>query len=36
LAPADWAEFESETADGFYVRGNPEAPILILDYSDFL
>ncbi len=35
-APTDWAEFESRTADGFYVRGNPDAPILILDYSDFL
>lgn len=34
--PADWADFESVTADGFNVRGNPEAPILILDYSDFL
>lgn len=35
-APVDWAAFESRTADGFYERGNPDAPILIRDYSDFL
>lgn len=34
--PSDWSNFESVTAAGFYERGNPDAPILILDYSDFL
>lgn len=36
VAAVDWAAVESETADGFFVRGNPDAPILIRDYSDFL
>ncbi|MCS7039980.1 MAG: hypothetical protein NZP34_10280 [Caldilineales bacterium] len=35
-AVVDWADFESRTADGFYERGNPDAAILIRDYSDFL
>lgn len=35
-AAVDWADFESRTADGFYERGNPDAAILIRDYSDFL
>lgn len=36
ITVVDWAAFESRTADGFYERGNPDAPILIRDYSDFL
>lgn len=32
----DWADYESRSADGHYQRGNPDAAILILDYSDFL
>ncbi len=35
-AATDWTDFESRTPDGLYERGNPEAPILIRDYSDFL
>ncbi|MCO6450303.1 MAG: hypothetical protein J5I90_05885 [Caldilineales bacterium] len=34
--PVDWSQTESRTPDGFYVRGDPQATILILDYSDFL
>lgn len=34
--PVDWSEVETRTAEGYYERGNPAAPILILDYSDFL
>ncbi|RME85856.1 MAG: hypothetical protein D6775_01600 [Caldilineae bacterium] len=34
--PASWRNYETRTAEGYYERGNPEAAILILDYSDFL
>jgi hypothetical protein len=35
-AAPDWTDFESRTPDGLYERGNPDAPVLIRDYSDFL
>ena len=34
--PVDWSDTESSTAEGYYELGNPDAPMLILDYSDFL
>ncbi len=34
--PVNWLDYESQNAEGFYERGNPDAPVTILDYSDFL
>lgn len=34
--PVNWQDYESQNAEGFYERGNPDAPVTILDYSDFL
>jgi hypothetical protein len=33
--PVDWTETVTVEGD-FYVLGNPAAPILLIDYSDFL
>jgi len=38
-APAEavnWLEVEGKTADNLAYLGNPDAPITIIDYSDFL
>ncbi len=34
-APVDWLQTASVEGD-YFVLGNPEAPVRILDYSDFL
>ncbi len=34
-APIDWARYTT-VVDEYYVRGNPDAPVLIVDISDFL
>ncbi len=32
----DWLLVEGRTADGLPTLGNPDAPVVVLDYSDFL
>ena len=32
----DWLSVEGKTDDGYTYRGNPDAAVTILDYSDFL
>ena len=36
VAPVDWATHEGRTEDGFAFLGNPDAPVTMIDYSDFL
>jgi hypothetical protein len=33
---ADWLTIEGKTADNLAYLGNPDAPVTIIDYSDFL
>lgn len=35
-AEVDWLTVEGKTADDFTYLGNPDAPVTIIDYSDFL
>jgi hypothetical protein len=32
----DWLTVEGKTADNLAYLGNPDAPVTIIDYSDFL
>ena len=32
----DWLTVEGKTADNLFYLGNPNAPVTIIDYSDFL
>ena len=32
----DWLAVEGQTAEGYAYRGNPDAPIAVTDFSDFL
>ncbi len=32
----DWLSVEGRTADGLPTLGNPDAPVVVVDYSDFL
>jgi hypothetical protein len=32
----DWLTVEGKTADNLPYRGNPDAPVTLIDYSDFL
>ena len=32
----DWLTVEGKTADNLFYLGNPEAPVTLIDYSDFL
>ncbi|MCK6628721.1 MAG: DsbA family protein [Anaerolineae bacterium] len=32
----DWLTVEGKTADNLFYLGNPDAPVTIIDYSDFL
>jgi hypothetical protein len=36
LEVTDWLMVEGKTEDGYTYRGNPAAPVTVLDYSDFL
>ncbi|RME48318.1 MAG: disulfide bond formation protein DsbA, partial [Caldilineae bacterium] len=35
-ATVDWLSVEGKTADGRIFLGNPDAPVTIIDYSDFM
>ncbi len=32
----DWLSVQGRTADGLPTLGNPDAPVVVIDYSDFL
>ncbi|NJN98506.1 MAG: hypothetical protein HC875_32665 [Anaerolineales bacterium] len=32
----DWLAVEGKTADNLFYQGNPDAPVTLIDYSDFL
>ncbi|MCQ3974253.1 MAG: hypothetical protein DPW09_12470 [Anaerolineae bacterium] len=36
LEAVDWLTVEGKTADNLPYLGNPEAPVTLIDYSDFL
>jgi hypothetical protein len=36
LEAVDWLTVEGKTADNLFYLGNPEAPVTLIDYSDFL
>lgn len=36
VVEVDWLTNEGQTEDGFAFLGNPDAPITVVDYSDFL
>jgi hypothetical protein len=35
-AVSDWLTVEGKTADNLAYLGNPDAPVTMIDYSDFL
>ena len=36
IKTTNWLEVEGKTEDGYTYLGNPDAPVTMIDYSDFL
>ena len=35
-SPSDWLTVSGRTADGLAMLGNPDAPVTMIDYADFM